>query len=158
MAKAKKSSVGRPKGKAQKVSDAQRIRAVLEKFGITQSADEVRKQLVRKGGAVATRFRNDKAFAVKVSQVKRKLVGDKTGVVRASKGRMTAAERDLVEARLKIETLQKKLDKLTAKKAPKAKAVEAPAAEAVPENLIAEVVVPEAEPVAAAVETAPAAA
>ena len=101
--------VGRPKGKARKVTDTQRIRDVLEQFGVTQTAEEVRKRLCKVGGVTAKRFRNDKALAVKVAQVKRKLIGDATGVVRATKGRMTKVERELVEARLRIAELESQL-------------------------------------------------
>ncbi len=121
----KVAKVGRPKGVVHKVSDMQRIRNVLEQFGVTQTTEEVRKNLCRKGGALATRFRNDKALSVKVAQAKRKLIGDATGVVRATKGRMTKVERELVDAKLEIQALQAQIAAL------QTPAVEAP--EAVPE-------------------------
>ena len=139
-------TVGRPKGKARKVSDTQRIRDVLEQFGVTQSAEEVRKRLCRKGGSLAARFRNDKALAVKVAQVKRKLIGEKTGVVRATKGRMTKTERELVSAKLQIQALEAQLASLAAPAVEPAPAVEA-AVEA-PAAVVAEA--------APAVEAAPA--
>jgi riboflavin biosynthesis pyrimidine reductase len=92
--------VGRPKGKVRKVSDAQRIRNVLDANGIATPSKKVKSLLCRCGGDLARRFRNDKALDVKIAQVRSKMIAEKTGVARKGPGRRTKEETALLQLAL----------------------------------------------------------
>jgi ribosomal protein L24 len=88
---ATKAKVGRPKGKARKVTDAQRIRNVLLAEGLTTPTAKVKtvlKRNLRKTKEGAARL-EDKAMDVKIAQVRSKLIAEQTGIVREGRGRRT---------------------------------------------------------------------
>lgn len=98
-----KRSVGRPKGKARKVSDAQRIRKVLAQYGVTFPTAKVKSVLAgrNKRSKPENQIALDgKAIDVKIAQVRSAMVKEQTGVERQGRGRYTTTERELIEARL----------------------------------------------------------
>lgn len=98
--------VGRPNGPAKKVSDAQRIRRVLNQFGVLYPTAKVRSVLAGRNKRMRPENQIDtesKAFGVKVAQVRSTMVAEQTGVEKQGRGRYTTTERDLIEARLELE-------------------------------------------------------
>jgi len=98
-----KRSVGRPKGKARKVSDAERIRKVLNQYGVLFPTAKVKNVLAgrNKRSKPENRITLDgKAIDVKIAQVRSTLVKEQTGVERKGRGRFTETETQLIEARL----------------------------------------------------------
>jgi hypothetical protein len=97
----KKRPVGRPKGANKKTSDAARIRKVLDRYGCTLEANEIKRLCCTPsvvGPVMAKRFKRDKSLGVKVSQEQTKMIRAKCGIARKTKGRMSNLERNLVRA------------------------------------------------------------
>jgi hypothetical protein len=97
MVKAKKRNVGRPVGPAKKVSDAARIRKVLARYGIDTPAAKIKKVLIRQDKAFE---KQGKALDVKISQVRSTLQAQAGLYTRKGKGRMSNAEKEVVERQL----------------------------------------------------------
>jgi len=94
-------TVGRPKGTAKKTSDAERIRKVLNQYGVTFPTAKVKRVLRgRNKVSVQPICLEGNAINVKIAQVRSKMVKDQTGVERQDRGRYTTTERELIEARL----------------------------------------------------------
>ena len=86
--------VGRPKGKARKVSDAQRIRKVLNQYGVTYPTSKVKSRLSQRNNLCKTSERvclDGKAIDVKIAQVRSAMVKEQTGVERQGRGRLELA-------------------------------------------------------------------
>lgn len=96
--------VGRPKGKVKETSDAQRIRTILERFGVTLETVKVKAKLAKANAKLTgkNKVKFNKALDVKIAQVRSKLRAEATGVKRKTRGRLTNAEKALVEARLEV--------------------------------------------------------
>jgi hypothetical protein len=155
MAKVAKRGVGRPVGSAKRVSDAERIRRVLNKFGVDYPTADVKKALTswKNGSKVAKLFRaqvadkKSKKLDVKISQVRSTLQAKAGLPTRKGKGRMTNTEKELIKVKLQLASAKAELESLSASVTPVA---EVPVAEVpVAEVPVAEVPVAEV-PVAAA--------
>ena len=118
-----KRGVGRPNGPAKEVSDAQRIRDILGRFGVDYPASDIKKYLTNPrskgvGNAVATAFKEQiaqsgKTLDVKISQVRSTLMAKAKLPVRKGKGRMTNTEKELVKVKLQLEAAKAELASFT---------------------------------------------
>jgi hypothetical protein len=100
-----KQTVGRPKGKSRKTSDAQRIRAILNQYGLTYPTSKVKAVLSSRNKIAKPENRvNVEAVAidVKIAQVRSKLIQEVTGIVRTQPGRRTNVEMELVVTKLAL--------------------------------------------------------
>jgi hypothetical protein len=100
MAKAKK--VGRPKGKAKRTPDTVRIRKVLDQYGVTYPTPKVVAVLKGRNAVCkpADRVKINGALGVKIAQVRSRLIEQKTGLKRKTRGRRTLRQLRNVETRL----------------------------------------------------------
>jgi hypothetical protein len=97
---ARKRKVGRPKGTGGKrKSDAEKIRGILNQYGVNYPTKLVKGRAKTRGVAVPAA--PSKALDVKIAQVRRELREELTGVVRDGVGRMTKKELAKVARKLK---------------------------------------------------------
>ena len=143
MARAKKvRGVGRPVGSSHTVSHAARIRKILARFGVDASPAKVKSEIARlnKICKPENRIPMDKALNVKIAQCKSGLVAAATGFKRATRGRRTNVEKQLVTAKLELAKLQVAPAEVVVEVAPVEVVVEA-VAEVVVEAVAAEAAV-----------------
>ena len=97
-------TVGRPKGSVHAVSHNERISKILDRFGVNVKVSKVKAEIARlnKICKVENQIAMDKALDVKIARVRAKMLKEQIGVSRATVGRMTLLERELVASKLEL--------------------------------------------------------
>ena len=103
-------TVGRPKGSVYAVSYNSRIFNILDCFGVNTKVTKVKEEIeiLNNSGAFENKIAIDKALDVKIARVRAKMLKEQIGVSRATVGRMTLLELELVDSKLELIKMKSK--------------------------------------------------
>lgn len=106
----KNRTVGRPKGSVYAVSHNARIFNILDCFGVNTKVTKVKEEIeiLNNSGAFENKIAMDKALDVKIARVRAKMLKEQIGVSRATVGRMTLLELELVDSKLELIKMKSK--------------------------------------------------